>query len=139
MRSFNWDMFKTRGAVTADPAAGADPATITVPANKVWKIKTITGTLVADANVATRIVMVTITDGTNTVYEVNLTGTQTASQTVIHNWGELAPATTTGSYRLGTLPNLRLEAGWTISITTTNIQVGDDWTALGYSYQEADA
>lgn len=125
---------KTNATATANPAAGADPATITCPANTRMKILTAVATLVASADVATRIPMLSITDGSTTIFTANLSGTQTASQTVIHNFAVNVPSVNTGSYRLGTLPDLWLEPGWTMSIATSNIQAADDWTALAYSY-----
>lgn len=36
MKHFNWDLIRSKQGETADPAAGANPPAITIPANKTW-------------------------------------------------------------------------------------------------------
>lgn len=113
-----------------DPAAGGEVSE-TVPANAVWRLKSLYASLVTDANVANREVSLSIDDGTNTYSRAFS--------------GQAHPASTTGLYSVspvGTRYNRFLLEGTAIPIPsqlssaghrfvsiTGNLQAGDNYGA----------
>ena len=144
-RAFNWDSIPVKTATTANPAAGAQPPTITVAAATRMKFYGFRFSVVTDANVANRTVYVSIApDGANTIY-YSLASNQPESTTHYYN---LAVARSTTEILVGTshyigvsagTDGIDLSAGATIIVSIGTIQVGDDATAITYFYKEAPA
>ena len=136
-----WDWITIKTAATADPAAGADPAEITVPAGRKWLFLGLSGTLVSDVTAVTRVPQCNIKiDGTNIIIKiVNVTG-QTQGYTVVHNFTS-GLATMGGTLGNGALFSplpypLELPPGAKIGISTLNLQAGDNWGVIRYFYKE---
>lgn len=141
----NWDQVSPTVASTANPAAGADPPDITVPAGKRWLLLGWAASLVTDGNAANRTIVTLVTaDGTNELTRVRSTTNQTATQTRYYRWDSFktyGESFVTDTYLLGfgRARGLELGPGATVETTTVNIQVGDDWTAVTYVYKELPA
>ena len=66
MADFNWEIFPVKDGETADPAAGASPAAVTVTAGKRWLFLGATVYCDTSADAANRLATMNIkTDGTN--------------------------------------------------------------------------
>lgn len=132
---------------TADPAAAAAPATVTVPTGKRWLLLGIWYTGVMDANAANRRLTVTIqTDSTNADFLAINPANLTASQTVYVSFRPGAGDTyyTVGSNHyqqcsLGNSKGIELPAGADIVSAILSVQVGDDLGPMRYIYKEAPA
>jgi len=143
-RTFDdWGAIPVSTGATADPAAGANPATITVPAGKRWQFIAWRAILVNDATVANRYLTATVTpDGTNYTRRFFSVQAQPASTTHIY---VLHPGTPGEVYDAGNtwhtigmgLSLLELSAGATITFATTGIVAGDNWGIAYYEYKEA--
>jgi len=138
-RCGTWDSVPVTAAATADPAAGANPAAVTVPAGKKWKLFTARCQLVADATVVNRNALVTVTDGTTTVAAFRAAFNQTASTTVEYTFCDAYPTTTLLATAVVSYSPLELPAGYTFQVTFLNLQAGDNATAASYTYKEVDA
>ena len=121
---------RLRSITGTNPAAGVEISE-TVPAGAKWKLRGIRAALVTDATVATRVARLLITDGANTTILIPPSATQTASLTREYNGLDAALYPTTSAAQLAwTLPSeVMLEAGSTITTSTTAIVAGDDWGA----------
>jgi len=140
---FSWDALPVKVGVTADPAAGANPAAVTVTATKKWLLTSVyIASMVTDANVASRVASLVITDGTNTQAQFMYNSNQAASLTRQYNWAMGIGAAYLANTVINiTLPGggLELPAGWTFQVTFINIQAADDCGVVRYSYKEASA
>lgn len=138
----DWDKITVTTAATADPAAGADLADITVPANKVWKYIGGYCSLVNDANVANRYMTVSFRpDGTNPTGVLMNTGAMVASGTYYITEAALAANLSVGGREIIALGGngIILPAGAKIVHAVLNLQAGDDISAFRYRYKEAPA
>lgn len=130
-------------SATANPAAGANPAAVTVAAGKRMLLTRVYTTLTTDANVANRYVALTITDGSATVGIYRMVAAHTASVgPVSYTFAPGLEATTAlATYMQQGIdqPGIELSAGWTFQVTALSIQAGDDFGVVQYSYKEADA
>lgn len=124
-----------------DPAANTEVLE-TVPAGKVWVLQTLTFTFVADANVATRrmVLIIDTGGGGSNVYRIEASGSQAAGTSVNYTGdatqsrrGELD-----GNTEVYGLTSQPLGAGMRIRTTTTNIQVGDNYGVPVFSVLEYD-
>ena len=113
-----------------DPAAGAEISEIT-PTNARWKIRALSASFVADANVANRTIEIVIDDGTNEILRLQDRTVITAGQTrtmQLQTFSALPADTTTTHYFV--LPgDFVMLQGYRIRTETTNIQVGDNFGA----------
>ena len=144
--SSDWGQAPLIQGATADPAAGAEIATITVPVGKKWKLYSIHATLVSDATVANRYPYINIApDGTNILLIARSSVAQTASLTIPWMWapnnafGTTTPAAISGygmNIGLGIQDGLELPAGAIITFLTTGIVAGDNWGVCRYRYKE---
>ncbi len=133
-----------RTIAVPQPAAGANPATQTVPAGKVWRLRSIFGLLTTSAAVANRIPAVKITDGTNTIaiLEGGSGAVTAASSSAGYTWGmglAAAGGFTGGRNCSNALPDLRLLPGYTVQITTLSIDAADQWTGVSMVIEETNA
>lgn len=110
------------------PAAGAD-WTLTVPAGKVWRIRTIEADLVTSATVADRSVALSVSDGSTTFVRAAPAAVQAASLTRHYCWWANASALAFGSSISQPIPELVVPAGYVIAVATDNIDAGDQWAA----------
>lgn len=120
----------------ANPAAGSD-WTYTVAAGTRERIVSVTATLTTSATVANRIPVITITQGGNIVYQASPTAAQTATTALTYLFTSgLQPWTGAGGQIVVPLPpNLFLTGGNTISVTTTALQAGDQWSNIRISHE----
>lgn len=126
-----------REVATADPAAGADPATQTVPAVTKHKIHHAYGNLVTDATVANREPRFHITGtGTRGVFPEQVA--QTASQDRWHAFGLGAHPMTAAApiHTTAPLPDQVLDAGVQYGVNAGNMQAGDNWGAVRFTVEE---
>jgi hypothetical protein len=134
---FNWDAIPVKTGVTADPAAGAQIASVTVPAGKRYLLISMQATCVADATVQTRTPNTSIyMDGTVIAFtSANGLGV-TASQTKVQSFMANGINVSTTQYGLY-IPLLELPAGAKFEISYYLLQAGDNLTAMTYFYKEA--
>jgi hypothetical protein len=117
------------------PAAGAD-ISFTVPNGVMWDVVSVIGTLTASAAAANRLVgwIVKNQEGT-TVYQYNMTAALTAGLNATfcysENTSSVPSAIATTNHLLMPQPVPWIPAGWTFGTNTTNIDVGDQWSAVG--------
>jgi hypothetical protein len=119
------------------PAVGADINEV-VPAQRRWVLLAIRAQLTASAAVANREVVWQIDDGANIFFKGITTLNQTAGQVIQYSGFNTAPtpAQVTGdTFLLLPLP-LALKNSFRIKTQTTNLQVGDQWTAPQYVVSE---
>lgn len=136
---FTYDGVKPSVTSTADPAAGADPAAVTVPTGKVWRVLAMRCQTVTSADVANRYPVFYITcDGTIEVYRAGTTTAITASLTTDIACGQEYVGRIGNRLTVGFRP-LELPAGATINFALAGIQAADNSTALTVMYQEVDA
>jgi len=117
---------------TIPATAGNAADTDTVGTKKKRHVISIAVTLVADATVVNRYVVVQITDGTNVLFE-NISDAITASATET-KYFEAGLDTTGGVYN-GLPPKNLLGAGYTVVVSITNGVVGDSFSGFT-SYSE---
>lgn len=144
-KEFDWSKVPPLSAATADPAAGADVATITVPAGKIWLFLGCYCTVTNDANAGNRLPNLKIGDGTGTVksFMSPTAITQSLSNVAI----SFAP----GAEHAAAIANngmvvtgidaegIEIMAAGTIDMDYYNIKAGDDISAMRYIYKERDA
>lgn len=120
---------------SADPAAGAECATFTVPAGKRWEIHGWSGSLTTDATVANRYPQLYITlDGTIITQRYLDSVAQTATLTTRWTFStgitplavNPAAIATNMNVGIGFFPK-ELPAGATVYVVTTGIVAGDNW------------
>ena len=138
-----WDKLPVLTAVTADPAAGSDPAAVTVAAGKRIILLGCYVSMTADANAANRYIQLVVArDGTNIDTAFQTVPAHTANLTRAHSFSPgSSPNTALRLVNVGSLPEggLEIPAGGTFQITVDGIQAGDDLTAVYYAYKEAPA
>ena len=112
-----------------DPAAGAEISE-TVPDRRRWRLYGLSYSLVADSNPANRYVSLTIDDGTNNLFSYLMTNTQAENLAyTYHHFAQNVAEFRTGSRIYAPLPTLLLASGFRIRTTTTDLQVGDNFSA----------
>lgn len=112
----------------SDAAANAE-WTETVPAGKVWRLRSIRATLVTDGSAANRQVGLTLTDGTNVFFKACSASVQAATLTHIYTFADL-PGIVVAASALEhqvPVPPMLLPAGTVIASVTTNRQSTDNW------------
>lgn len=129
-----------RSITGADPAANVE-WTETVPANTIWKVRSVFFTLVTDGNAANRQVSVQYTDGSNNYGMTGSHTNQAASSTF--SYSAMLDVDNTGSTQLGVtnfaLPNLSMPAGHIIRSKTELRQTGDNFGAPQLLVEECPA
>ncbi len=116
----------------ANPAAGADWS-FTVPAQSRAKVRSVKAQLATSATAGARLARLQITDGTNVVFTVVPTITQTVSLTWTYDWalgmgGELNASA--NNFVGEALPDMLLEPGWVIGTSTAAISATDQWSLI---------
>lgn len=140
-----WEWLPVKTGVTADPAAGADPVAVTVPAGKRWLILIVSSQLVNDATGITRYPYLEVmSDGINVdaryMQSVGLTASQTGNFTVVSGATNMSIAVGATVYQIAGIPGVGIElmAGASFRIRAFNLQAGDNWGVERYLYKERD-
>lgn len=135
----HFDQIPPETAQTANPAAGADLAVITVPSDEQWLFMGGYLSIVTDANVANRyLTLDDLADGTNVALHLTPASAQTASQTRKYSIGpHCVPGTLVNDTYMMAIPvrGLYLAPGAVIDINLTNIQAADDISAFTYVFK----
>lgn len=129
------DMFSGRGRIRSfsgtNPAANTEISE-TVPTNTIWRVLGIRITLVTDANVANRRVVLITDDGSDILFEIEVGATQAASITRSYGFAKALGNTQT-SFTINDInsvyPAFFLTEGFRIRTSTNNFQVGDNFGA----------
>lgn len=126
----------------SDPALGAD-LLITVGSNKRQILRSLAFTFVASADVANRLVRLTIDNGNglHVYWKSENQVAQTATITTYYNFAPgFAPPVTahlaTTSRRTFSIPEIPLAAGWRIYTETENIQAADAISGVHYILED---
>lgn len=120
------------------PSAGAEISE-TVPTGARWELLTFKTQLVTDANVANRVVLLSLDDGSNVYYRVSANVNHAASSTFQYQFlqGFATPAISQIAAIQAPIPaNNRMAGGHRIKTVTASIQVGDQYSALQYLVRE---
>lgn len=140
-----WETVAISTTATANPAAGAQLATVTVPAGKRHLLLSGKTSVVTDANVANRyFILVIKRDGTNTDAIYAQGSAITASLTRSVSFSNGLPGTyiseATSGMIIGTPDRgIEIPAGGNWQLFCVSIQAADDIAALQYAYKEVDA
>lgn len=123
-----------RIVTVANPSAGAD-FTITLAGqltqNVVWIPMSLSATLTASATAANRVPRITLTTGGNTVMIGPSSAVVTASQVGNIAWMRGGAFANANSNALGSvLAQCAIPPGATIQSVTSNVQSGDQWSAI---------
>jgi len=143
--SVMWDELPISYAATADPAAGANPAVMTVPAGKRWLWLAGSCSLTTDATVIDRYPLLVVKQlAAGNVEERYMSPTPiTASLTVISTFagGAAAAAIVANGQCNVPIPagGIEIKAGGTVQVTFLSIQAADNAGAVFYKYKEAEA
>lgn len=129
------DMESGRGYVHlvtgTDPAANVEISEA-VPTNAIWRVLNIYFSLVTDANVANRTVMITVDDGTDIFKRYRTGYSHPATTTKYYNFtplvGVISSVTAGSTVNMG-VGELILPEGYQIKTETSSRQVGDDYSA----------
>jgi hypothetical protein len=117
--------------VNSAPGAGNN-FTYTVPANLTQRLRTLAVSLTTSATVASRQMVLTITDGVNTLWKESCLATQAASLTYAYQYAERYSPTTSALTNLTldcSLPEFVLRPGYTVGSSLGSIQAGDAFTS----------
>ena len=116
-------------ALVAQPAAGADWS-LAIPSGHVYRLLAVMATLVTSAAVATRIPRLVVSDGNTRLIDVPPFATQAASLTRRYLYLPQCSAFATGNGVLSPLPDISLQAAWTIGTLTDAIDAADQWSSI---------
>lgn len=112
-------------------AAGAD-LSFSVPTGILWNVISLTAKFTASAAAANRVPLFFVKDQAGTiVYQYNVTGNITASQSGTFTWSEdvvTPPTFANGGNFLAPLPQTWFPPNWSFGTTTAAIDTGDTWT-----------
>lgn len=123
---------------TTTVGAGLDWS-FTVPSNTRWKVRAVSAFLTASATVASRLVALNLKDTVgNIYYGMQCNASQTASQALRYNWYPGAPFTALiTSVITSPIPtDTVLFTNMSISVTTANLQAGDQWSLITMAVEE---
>lgn len=120
-----------------NPAAGVEPD-VTVPDGEYWEILHVEATLVTAAAAATRQVSLRFATKETLFPECPMAATQLISETRKYSWfvGATSIAAATSGKNSAPIPaGLILRPGEALGTLTTNLNAGDNWSALTIWYQ----
>ncbi len=142
--AFNWDAIPVKSGATADPAAGANPVALTIPAGKKWLFLGGRNTIVCSADAANRQPILDVrVDGTNQTWYIRSGDVfiATDSGQVEILCGQQSREVLDRVAHVIGIPAMGLElpAGATIQMTYVNIQAADNCGVFYYAYKEAPA
>lgn len=114
----------------ANPAAAANWQFV-VTANQGWRVQALRFILATDANAANRFVQVTVDDGVNEIFRIPTVSAQTASQIRVYSYGlGLGYQAELDNQRVHGWPNLFIDQSFRIQSLVTNMQAGDQLSAI---------
>lgn len=133
-----WDSYPVLTGATADPAAGAQLAAVTVPASKRWRVTAMQCTLVAAAVVITRTpqLHIRMTGAAPDTFLATGHGV-TTGETVEQSFCAGSLVTAADSAAGVHFPVMELGAGAVFLIDYFNLQGADNISAMTYFYKEA--
>lgn len=118
------------------PAAGAEITEI-VPTGVLWRLISFRFQLTTSATVGTRAPVPVIDDGTNEVWGTPPQQAIPASTTLIFTLSDSSPFDNVGNRIIQNLPSrILLTQGFRFRTTTSNIQAGDQYSAVQYLVEE---
>lgn len=127
-----WDIGQLTHNTIAQPAVATNPATTAfAAAGFQTKLEYVYHTLTCDANVATRLVYMQLTEGTNVVFIAPLYSA-TAGQTVYVTYAPGLPYDNSTTRKVLPMPEFSWTPGSQISWASTAIQVGDQFSITRY-------
>jgi len=142
MKSFNWDLLPMMVTATANPAAGADAATIVVPAGKRWVVLSFSQSMVTAVAVANRYPYVQHRTAGGAILGQYMAATpQTASLTVGWSFGN-NPAggiVANNAFKCESMPEFECAAGDLLNFYWLNLQAADDGGIVYCVYKEVSA
>lgn len=121
------------------PGAGNDWS-IAVPGGFRWDVVSLMATFTTSAVVANRFPVVYLSDGTTTYLQQPSLGPCVASGVYYLNWqanGSAYNPTGFQTWQNMPLPCLTLPTGHVLSVATTNLDVGDAWSAIRLLVRES--
>lgn len=130
--------------VRAAAVAANTPFVVTVPAQEIWRLQSVVGTLSrAVGGTPNRAVRLTITDGTSLVLASPAADAGTEPGTLTVTWANSTPTTSSSGATgtsLGPLPPLTCLPGYILTGTVLNGVAADQWTAAAVwvDYQPTD-
>ena len=113
----------------ADPAAGADWSA-QVPAGVLWRPVAVRATLITSADVADRLPVLAVDTGNGTFLSIPATAVQAASLAWLYSWPVHGNAYQVTTYAVAGIPELVLQAGWSLGVATDNLQAADQWSGI---------
>ena len=136
-----WGDLPVQTAVTADPAAGANPAAFGPPAGRMWRVVGMIVQAVTSAVAGNRRPQVVYINAAGVVMlAAGGAGAQVASTTVNHAPGIGVAAPTViaidPAYTCFPLPDIPIMPGQTVQFRLGAIDGGDDLGPVTFSYQE---
>lgn len=115
-------------------AAGTD-LSFQIPVGLNWNVVSVIATFTASAGVANRVINFQVKDQNGTLVYAYPLPQLTASQSQTFLFSEdvvsVPSSLTTGGTVLVPLPSTWFSSEWTFGTSTTNIQAGDQWSAVG--------
>ena len=122
---------RLRVSTVANPAAGAN-WTFTVPDSIYLRVVGGSATLTSDATGINRFVMLQMDDGTNVVYRNGTEFAQPASTATLYTWSLLGTNQSgpNAQFQAIALPQMFLQGTGRLLGLATNIQAGDQWSAI---------
>lgn len=122
----------------ADPAAGAE-LSVPVPANKIWRIHSITLTLTTDANVADRYPIFAFLDGADMIWRIWYRTAHPASTVVSYHFAlvgdDNAAPYLNNAFASAPFP-MWFRGGETFDTLFTTLQVGDQISDAALNVEE---
>lgn len=120
---------RIRSITGTNPAANTEISE-TVPDRRRWILRAIRFSLASDANGANRYPVLLIDDGSDIVFASETSTAQVANSTLFYNYADFGSWHSPASNQFCLpLPPIPLGPGFRIRTTTTNLQVGDDYSA----------
>jgi hypothetical protein len=138
----SWGIIPTqrfhRTIKVANPAVGTDWSLV-VPGGVVWEILCGTSTLTADATVINRRVVLTIDDGQTAVWTIEDEQAITNGVASVHSFyptGAIQGIAQPAGFQVMPYPRRLFYAGDRFRVATTNLQAGDQWSAVAFDVLE---
>lgn len=126
-----------RSLTGTDPAAGAE-ITEAVPADALWRLRSMVYALVTDATAVSRVSRITLDDGAAVYAQSNAEQVQSASLTLDYTAASFGAGGGPSSLavRVPLPEDVLLAAGHQIATDTLNIQAGDNYAAPQFLVEE---
>lgn len=123
-----WRRYRT--AITVPNPAAATDWSYSIGASTILHLFSISALYTADANVATRSTTLAVAIGGLTIVAPPVGPNVTAGGTMLYTWAAHIDTVASGVRAQQSIPDLWLEPGATISVSTASKQAGDQWSAI---------